>query len=174
MAQIKASDTPKDTLPQHGRGMGLAPWSPLIGLRDEIDRLFSGRELGRWFDQPTLGLAGQERLIPAMDVTETGTAYVVQLEIPGIDPASVTITISHGMLAIAGEKTEETEEAEQDYHVSERRWGSFQRAIRMPENVDDAKIEATSAKGVLTITLPKSADARSAGRKIPVKVGQAE
>jgi len=44
----------------------------------------------------------------------------------------------------------------------------------MPENVDDAKIEATSAKGVLTITLPKSADARSAGRKIPVKVGQAE
>jgi HSP20 family protein len=109
-----------------------------------------------------------------MDVTETGTAYVVQLEIPGIDPASVTITISHGMLAIAGEKTEETEETEQDYHVSERRWGSFQRAIRMPENVDDAKIEATSAKGVLTITLPKSADARSADRKIPVKVGQAD
>ena len=84
---------------------------------------------------------------------------------------SVTITIANGMLVIAGEKTEESEDTEQDYHVSERRWGSFQRAIRMPENVDEAKIEATSAKGVLTVTLPKSDKGRSADRKIPVKAG---
>jgi HSP20 family protein len=75
-----------------------------------------------------------------MDVTETSTAYAVRLEIPGIDPVSVTITIANAMLVITGEKTEESEDAEQDYHVSERRWGSFQRAIRVPENVDEAKI----------------------------------
>jgi HSP20 family protein len=106
-----------------------------------------------------------------MDVTETSTAYAVRLEIPGIDPVSVTITIANGMLVIAGEKTEESEDTEQDYHVSERRWGSFQSAIRMPENVDEANIEATSAKGVLTVTLPKSYKGRSADRKIPVKAG---
>lgn len=171
MAQPRTSDTRQDPLPQPSSATRLAPWSPLIGLRDEIDRLFSGRELGRWFDQPKLGLAGPERLAPAMDVTETSAAYAVRLEIPGIDPVGVTITIANGMLVIAGEKTEESEDTEQDYHVSERRWGSFQRAIRMPENVDEAKIEATSAKGVLTVTLPKSDKGRSADRKIPVKAG---
>ena len=171
MAQPRTSDTRQDPLPQPSSATRLAPWSPLIGLRDEIDRLFSGRELGRWFDQPKLGLAGPERLVPAMDVTETSTAYAVQLEIPGIDPVGVTITIANGMLVIAGEKTEESEDTEQNYHVSERRWGSFQRAIRMPEHVDEAKIEATSAKGVLTVMLPKSDKGRSADRKIPVKAG---
>ena len=58
MAQPRSSDTQQDPLPQPSRATDLAPWSPIIGLRDEIDRLFSGRELGRWFDQPKLGLAG--------------------------------------------------------------------------------------------------------------------
>lgn len=171
MAQPKASDTRQAPLPKPNRATGLAPWSPLIGLRDEIDRLFSGRKLGRWFDQPKLGLAGPERLVPAVDVTETSTAYSVKLEIPGIGPDGTTITIANGMLVIAGEKTEESEDTEQDYHVSKRRWGRFQRAIRMPENVNEAKIEATSAEGVLSVTLPKSARGRSAGRMIPVKAG---
>jgi len=171
MAQPRSSDTRQDFVPKPSRATGLTPWSPLIELRDEIDRLFSSRELGRWFDQPKLGLAGPERLVPAMDVTETSTAYAARLEIPGIDPVSVTNTIANGMLVIAGEKTQDSKHTEQDYHVSERRWGSFQRAIRMPENVDEAKIEATSAKGVLTVTLPKSAEGRTADRKIPVKAG---
>jgi len=171
MAQPRTSDSRQDSLPKPSRATGLAPWSPLIGLRDEIDRLFNGRELGRLIDQPNLDLTGPERLVPAMDVTETSTAYAVRLEIPGIDPASVTITIANGMLVIAGNKAEDSEDKEQDYHVSERRWGSFERAIRMPENVDEAKIEATSAKGVMTVTLPKSPQARTAARKITVKAG---
>ena len=73
------------------------------------------------------------------------------------------------MLTIKGEKKEEKEEKQKDYYLSERRYGSFQRSFALPEGVDTDKIEANFAKGVLTVKLPKTAEAQKAEKKITVK-----
>lgn len=70
---------------------------------------------------------------------------------------------------IRGEKHIEKEEKDKGYHLHERHFGSFERAFRLPEGVDANKIEATFTKGVLTVTLPKTPEARKAERKIPIK-----
>ncbi|TIX36045.1 MAG: Hsp20 family protein, partial [Mesorhizobium sp.] len=73
------------------------------------------------------------------------------------------------ILTIKGEKKEEKEEKDNDYYLSERRYGSFQRSFQLPEGVDADKIDATFAKGVLTVKLPKTAEAQKAEKKITVK-----
>ena len=86
-----------------------------------------------------------------------------------MDEKSIEVKFSDGMLTIKGEKEETKEEKEKDYHLSERRYGSFQRTFGVPDGVDANKIEATFTKGVLTVVLPKSAEAQKAEKKIAVK-----
>jgi HSP20 family protein len=86
-----------------------------------------------------------------------------------MDEKNIEIKLSNGTLTIKGEKSEEKEEREKDYYVSERRYGSFMRSLRVPEGVDRDKIEATLKNGVLKVTLPKTAAARSSEKKISVK-----
>lgn len=150
------------------RETGLTPWSRLGGLRDEIDRLLGGFGTP-WFDRPFAGLSDSGALSPAMDLTENGSCYLVRMELPGIDPAKVEVKLTNGTLTVSGEKEEETRDEGEDYHISERRWGSFRRSVRIPEEVDRDKIEASHANGVLTVTLPKSEKAKAAERKIAVK-----
>ena len=72
-------------------------------------------------------------------------------------------------LTIKGEKNEVKEDKQKDYYQSERRYGSFQRSFQLPEGVDADKIDANFAKGVLTVKLPKTAEAKKAEKKITVK-----
>ena len=103
---------------------------------------------------------------PALDVSETEDALEIQVELPGVDPENIEITVSGNDLIIRGEKTTvatdesvpETdggETVERTWHRVERRRGSYERTLKLPETVDAAKIEATSSNGVLTVTLPK-------------------
>ena len=150
------------------RETGLPPWSRLGSLRDEIDRLLGGFD-APWLDRPFAMLGAQGTLTPAMDLTENGSCYLVRMDLPGIDPAKVEVKLTNGTLTVSGEKEEEKKEEGEDYHISERRWGSFRRSVRIPEEVDRDKIEASHANGVLTLTLPKSEKAKAAERKIEVK-----
>ena len=77
--------------------------------------------------------------------------------------------MAEGMLTLKGEKKEEHEEHEKDYRLSERRYGSFQRAFRLPDGVDPGRVAAKFAKGVLHVTLPKSKETQLKQRKVPVK-----
>jgi len=79
------------------------------------------------------------------------------------------VKLSNGTLTISGEKKDERENKEKDYYFSERRYGSFKRAFRLPEGVDTDKIEASFDKGVLTVRLPKTTEARKAEKKIEIK-----
>ena len=106
---------------------------------------------------------------PAMDLVEKDKEYEITAELPGIDEKNVEIKLSNRTLTIKGEKHEEKEEKEKDYYLSERRYGSFQRSFQLPEGVDADKIEANFAKGVLTVKLPKTAEAQKAEKKIAVK-----
>jgi HSP20 family protein len=151
---------------------------PFEGLRREVDRLFEDFAGGLWrspfgrsfFDvEPGWRSPSTMGMMPAVDVTETEKAYEVQAELPGIDEKNVEVKVTDGVLTIKGEKQEEKEEKKKDYYLSERSFGSFQRTFQIPNGVDLDKIEANFKKGVLTVTLPKSAEAQKAEKKITVK-----
>jgi len=150
-------------------------WRPFEALRKEVDRLFDDFGDDFW-RRPFRPLAGLERSwarkvveAPAVDVTETDKAYEITAELPGIDQKNVEVNVADGGITIKGEKKEETEEKKKDYYVSERRYGSFERYFGLPEGVDAEKIEATFKNGVLRVTLPKTAEAQKAAKKIEVK-----
>jgi HSP20 family protein len=152
-------------------------WSTLDNLRREIDRVFDsfhanwrfpfGRSMADM--APLLTREATFAVAPAVDVVEKDKTYEVTAELPGMDDKDIEVKVANGMLTIKGEKKEEKEQKEKDYYLSERRYGSFQRAFQIPDGVDTDKIEAHFAKGVLTVSLPKSADAQKAEKKIAVK-----
>ena len=107
--------------------------------------------------------------MPAVDVTDSEKAYQITAELPGMDEKSIEVKVTDGYLTIKGEKKEEKEEKEKDYYLRERHFGSFERSFNVPESVDLSKIEATFKKGVLTVALPKKAEAQKPEKKIEVK-----
>ncbi len=107
--------------------------------------------------------------MPAVDVTETEGGYEVVAELPGMDEKNIEVKLANHTLTIKGEKRDEKEETKKDYYMRERSFGSFQRSFTLPEGVDTDKIEASFKKGVLTVTVPKTAEAKKAEKKITVK-----
>lgn len=156
---------------------------PLLDLRTEMDRLFddflSASWLpsslgGRWSGRAPLwpadaGFGG--RTVPPIDVAEKDTAYEVTAELPGMEEKDIEVTLADGVLTIKGEKREEKEEKQKDYHLTERRFGSFRRSLRIPDGVDQDKIGASFKNGVLMLVLPKSPEAQRSERKIAIGKG---
>ena len=148
-------------------------WRPLESLRREVDQLFEdfglrslrhGIDFGPfWRGEISWGK------VPAVDFVDNEKAYVVTAELPGIAESDVDVKYADGVLTIRGEKKEEKEEKKKDYYLSERRYGSFQRVFQVPSGVDSDKIEAAFKNGVLTVTLPKSAQAAKNEKKIAIK-----
>ena len=152
-------------------------WRPFQSLRQEIDRAFEDFDRGFWrfpfggsfFDvKPSWGrelTAGA----PAVDVAEKENAYEITAELAGMDEKNIEVKLVNGGLTIKGEKTEEKEEKDKDYHVQERRFGSFERYFTLPEGVEANKIEATFKNGVLRVTVPKKPEAIQPEKKIQIK-----
>lgn len=112
--------------------------------------------------------AGDGLVDVKVEVSETDKDLRIDAELPGIEEKDVEVTLSDDVLTIKGEKKVEREEAEKDYRLSERRYGSFTRTFRVPESVDAEKITARFEKGVLKIDLPKRPGTKAAKRKIDV------
>lgn len=108
-------------------------------------------------------------MVPDIDATETDNEMRITAELPGMEDKDINVDLSGDMLTIRGEKRDESESEEKNYHVSERRYGSFSRTVRVPESVDGTKISAEMKNGVLTVSMPKSAVAKDKQRKIPIK-----
>lgn len=148
---------------------------PIMSLRDEIDRVFDrmGFQWPRWWDPfREMGAPWGVREIevsPRLDVTETEDAYEISAELPGMDEKDIEVTVTSGNLVLKGEKRQEKETKEKDYHLMERSYGQFRRAVRLPNGVDEEKIGAKFSKGVLTLTLPKTKEAKEKTRKIQVQ-----
>ncbi len=166
---VKTKETPASTL---------QAWRPFESLRREVDRLFDDFDGGFWrtpFRRSLLDMEPFRRAeaamgaMPAVDITETDKAYEITAELPGMDEKNVDVKLANGVLTIKGAKREEKEKKKKDYYLSERSFGSFQRTFQVPDGVDSDKIEASFKKGVLTVTLPKSAEAQKAEKKIAVK-----
>jgi len=149
-------------------------WQPFETLLREVDRLFDdfGHDFWR---RPFGAIANLEpfsrkfAMTPAVDVTENEKGYEITAELPGMDEKNIEVQLVNGGLSIKGEKKEEKEEKDKDRYVSERRYGSFERYFRLPEGVDAGKIEASFAKGVLKVALPKKPEAQQPAKKIEIK-----
>jgi HSP20 family protein len=106
--------------------------------------------------------------LPAIDVTESDKSYEITAELPGMDEKNIEVNVISGGLTIKGEKKDEYEQKAKDCYVSERRYGSFERYLRLPDGVDAGKIEASFKNGILTVALPKTSEAQQP-KKIEVK-----
>ncbi|HUC60538.1 MAG TPA: Hsp20/alpha crystallin family protein [Alphaproteobacteria bacterium] len=154
------------------RAGAFEPWQ---SFRKEMDRLFDRFSTTRFpsaFEVPSFGRffgMEPELTLPAVDVNEDDKAFTVMAELPGLEEKDVEVTVSGDMLVIKGEKKLEKEEKNKNFYLSERSFGAFQRAFALPKGVDQAKIAASFGKGVLTVTLPKSAETQKQQKKIEVK-----
>ena len=142
------------------------PFKDVEKVRSEWDKLWDTFYWGR---PPERSHAGEEEWQPPIDVAETEGELVINVEIPGVDPKDIDVSLSEGTLFIKGEKKQETEEKEEDYHLLERNYGSFTRSIHLPMEVQNDKISASYKNGVLTIILPKSEGAQKKGIKIKLE-----
>jgi len=107
--------------------------------------------------------------MPAIDLSETNNDIIMKAELPGIDPKDIDISLTNDLLTIKGEKKQEKEEKEEDYHLIERSYGSFIRSIRLPKDVQSDKISASYKNGILKVILPKSEEAKKKEIKIKVE-----
>jgi HSP20 family protein len=102
-----------------------------------------------------------------MDVSETDKEIEITTELPGLEEKDIQLNMADNVLTIRGEKKNEREEKEKDYHLVERSYGSFVRSVQLPDGVNADNIKAVMSKGVLKVTVPKPAPAQS--RKIDIK-----
>ncbi len=151
-------------------------WRPFEDLRREVEQIFDDFDQGFW-RAPSRRLLDivpfgrRATTTPAVDIVEREKDYQITAEMPGMEEKDVELKVANDVMTIKGEKKEEKEEKKKDYHLTERRYGAFQRSFSLPDGVDPDKIEASFKKGVLTITLPKKPEAVKPERKIEVKAG---
>jgi len=138
-------------------------------LHRSIDRLFTDAWGGNLAPSLLSENWAASKLTPRLDVVDDDKAFRVSVELPGMTDKDVAITVDDRTLTIRGEKKEEKEQKDKDVFRRERAYGSFRRALELPDNVDAAKIEAKFKDGVLTIDLPKTKEAQARVKQIPVK-----
>lgn len=144
---------------------GLIPWrgrSDVDRFRGEIDKLFDDFFTGSPFRSFERG-----DWMPAVDVSENEKEIVVHAEIPGMVAEDMDISLNGRVLTMKGERKQEQEEKDKNYHRIERRYGSFSRSFELPADVDGNKVEAKYKNGVLTLNLPKAKE--QSVKKIEVK-----
>jgi HSP20 family protein len=153
----------------------IVPWKwgreddPFVPLKKEMNRLFE--DFSRGFELEPFGRRIRAAFEPKVNVSESEKEIKVSAELPGMDDKDINISLSENELTIKGEKKEEKEEKKENYYHMERSYGSFSRTLPLPCKVESDKVEAQFKKGVLTITLPKAAEAIKETKKIEVKSG---
>lgn len=154
-----------------------AAFTPVDQLHNEIDRIF-GDFFGGFFSPWSTFMAASPRsaekspdmLIPHMDVAVTDTEYKATVELPGVPQDKVSIEVRDNMLIVEGEKKSETEDKDEKkgYYRMERSYGSFRRALSLPEDAEADKIKATHKDGVLCIEIPRKEPEKPVARKIEI------
>ena len=152
---------------------------PFAALRAEMDRvfdsfssgfgplpsIFGSRPFGERLATPAVGT----QFAPHVDVRENAEEIAIDAELPGIEEKDISLTVQDGVLTLSAEKKLEKRDEKDNYHMLERRYGTFQRALRLPDSVDEDKIEASFDKGVLKVRLPKRPEAAKSERRIEIK-----
>ena len=147
--------------------MNIVPWKPfdeLTTLRREMDSLWD-----RFFPEtPFHERYVTHEWLPSIDLKETKDKLIVKAELPGLDTKDIELTLAEDILTIRGEKKEEKETKDEHHFFVERYAGAFERRVKLPTLVKTERVDATFDKGVLTINLPKSEEAKKKEIKINV------
>ena len=123
------------------------------------------RELLGW--DPFFGGRQVSAFAPTFEVKETADQFVIKADLPGVDEKALDINVHHGVLSVAGHRDSEERKEGETYALYERQFGSFTRSFQLPETADGERIDAKLAEGVLTLSIPKKAEAKP--RKIELK-----
>jgi len=142
----------------------------LATLQERMNRLFTD-QFSPVTSQESLA-AGS--FVPPVDVYEDEQAIRLKMEVPGIDEKDIDIRLENNLLTVHGERKLESETKEENYHRIERSYGSFTRSFTLPPTVNPEDVKAAYAKGVLSITLAKRAEARPKQIKVEIKPELAE
>ena len=134
------------------------PWREMPTLHNRMSRMFNDPfyRIGQLADEDSLGLWN-----PAVDLYEKDDHFVIKAELPGIDKNNIKIDLKDRVLTLSGERTYDKEVKEEDYYRKERSYGRFQRAFRLPSDVDSDKIKAEFKDGVLQVEVPKPEQTRA-------------
>jgi len=147
--------------------MAITRWKPfrdLVSIQDEMNRLFDDF-FGRPITRPEWT---EPAWCPCVDVSETKDDVIINTEIPGMSKDDVKVSIQDNVLTLSGEKKQEKEEKDSNYHRLERSYGSFSRSFTLPTTVQPDKVKAAYKDGILRITLPKSEEVKP--KQIPITV----
>ena len=145
--------------------MAVSRWDPfrdLMSIQSELNRLF-----GRTYAGTEAGSAGAGAWVPPLDIYETEGTFVITMELPGVEPSDVDVSVEDSILTVQGQRKFYSEVNEDSFHRVERRYGQFVRSLSLPSSADPERITAAFDKGVLTIEVPKAEQAKP--RKITVK-----
>lgn len=170
---------PKTEIAKSGETSPSRPRDIFAAMRDEMGRMFERFEhdwprwpgLDEWPRWPSVfrRTGAAEVAVPELDIHENAKSIMIEAELPGVDEKDVSVTLSNGLLTIKGEKKQEHEEKDETHYLCERTFGTFERRVRLPETVDENKLEARFDKGVLKVTAAKKPEAIKAERKIEIK-----
>jgi HSP20 family protein len=149
-------------------------WDPFQDRRSAQDEMAQlspmlAHALGLHAQQGS-GRAGTAAWAPALDISERKDAYLVTVELPGVEAEDLEVTLEDGLLTIQGERYFAHDSSEQQFHRVERRYGAFRRSITLPAHVMADGIQATVDNGVLEILVPKTEEATP--KRIQVRQGR--
>jgi HSP20 family protein len=152
-------------------------WDPFQDLRSAQEEMAQmspmlAHALGLHAQQQGSGRAATAAWAPALDISERKDAYLVTVELPGLKPEDLDITMEDGLLTIQGERQFTSESSEQQFHRVERSYGAFRRSITLPAHVMAEGIQASFEDGVLQILVPKMEEAKP--KRIQVRPGRTE
>jgi HSP20 family protein len=144
-------------------------WEPMSGFQSEMNRLFddffSDFSLTPRWNAPARQMAV---FSPGVDLAETDDDVIVTAELPGMDKGDVSVEMDGNTLVISGEKKEDREDKNRNWHFREQSYGSFRREIPLPAAVMDDKAKASFRKGVLSVTIPKKEEAKTKRKTIDI------
>jgi len=147
------------------------PFAMLRRLTSEFDRLFEGSAWpsGRWSLFRARPAQGTINWLPEIDVFERDNRLVTKVDLPGMKKEDVKVEVTDGYLAISGERKTEAEEKKGEFYCCEREYGSFYRAVPLPEGVKIDDVKASFADGVLEVSLPLPVAAETTTRRVEIE-----
>ena len=154
--------TPRRPRSEHGFAERFI--EPLARMRSGVDHLIE--------DSPARLSAFPFTGAPAVEMAETDDCYNVAVEVPGIAVEDIDLQVDHDTLILKGEKKEERQEADRDYVISERSYGTFERRIALPADALTDDIKAEASDGILRVSIPRSADVDTRRRQIEIHTGK--
>ena len=140
------------------------PMRNLFSLHNEMGRIF-GDLFASQEDETDIS---ETSWMPTVDIAETENGFEIRAELPGVSENDVNVSVTDNLLTIKGEKQQEEETEDKNYHRVERRYGSFQRSFTLPRHIEIDAIKAEFKDGVLTLGIPKMEAAKPT--EIPIKI----